>query len=382
MSITKNIKKEILLFSKIMGIIILTFYTIKLYNKSNDSITQISTFIDRNYQKNVSQILYNIKNTINEEVKYSQNIEENKEKIEKLLNLMKINSIKESFLIYKDDNNKFISINKHKKDELINSSIFKIFIKSNKRISIVNGVYGYEKVLFLKNERMDNTYFILYINNHKKAQLEFVYKNVKDIFVILIIGIMFIILTLGISSILIYLNKQKSYIDQLTSLNNRRYLEEKVLNDKVSKIKNITMCDIDFFKKINDTYGHPAGDFVLQELSNLIRKYLDKKNEFIRYGGEEFIILIFQKNVNVVDLMENLRKKVENHKFVFHGEEIQVTLSFGINMSKIGFWDFYEALKMADKQLYLSKEKGRNCVSTHVEAKECTINEKLLKKNH
>lgn len=122
--------------------------------------------------------------------------------------------------------------------------------------------------------------------------------------------------------------------------------------------------DIDHFKKVNDTYGHPAGDFVLVEIARIIREKLIRGNDFFaRSGGEEFCLILLGSEVNQAhEIGERIRHTIEDHKFVFEGKLIPVTISVGVatRNEKDKSWD--NVFERADKALYHSKRNGRNQV--------------------
>ena len=122
------------------------------------------------------------------------------------------------------------------------------------------------------------------------------------------------------------------------------------------------LVDIDHFKQINDTYGHLAGDYVLQEIGKLF-KGLKRPNDVIgRYGGEEFIIVykgIQPRDVSM--LCERLRISIEEHKFTFEGQDIYVTASVGCAAITLMADDTVQSIvQRADTALYKAKEQGRN----------------------
>ncbi len=158
--------------------------------------------------------------------------------------------------------------------------------------------------------------------------------------------------------------------DQLTGLYNRRYLEIS-LQQLVAGIKRrksrlgILMCDMDFFKEVNDTYGHDAGDIVLSELAIILQQNVRTSDLVIRYGGEEFLILLNDIEDGTSGLVaEKVRAAVECHQFHIPGAEIQKTLSIGVaeypdSTSSKGIW---QVIKHADVALYNAKSSGRNQV--------------------
>ena len=132
------------------------------------------------------------------------------------------------------------------------------------------------------------------------------------------------------------------------------------LNEPLSVIT----FDIDFFKKINDGFGHPGGDYVLRELGKLIQEKLVRNNDyFARFGGEEFV-LILQATVlkTASEVAERIRQTVEAHNFVFDNRKVPVTISIGVSQYKNT--DTWESIyDRADKALYQSKQGGRNKVT-------------------
>lgn len=171
---------------------------------------------------------------------------------------------------------------------------------------------------------------------------------------------------------------EQSINDPLTGLSNRGYLEtrlkEEVANsERYGTHLSVIILDTDYFKNINDTYGHQAGDDVLKSLSNyfkgVTRKRLIRYGDIIgRYGGEEFLILLpHTKKEKAYLIAERIRKDIENQKIKIKDNEdkeknIKVTLSIGISelSDLIDKTEPTELIKRADKALYQAKEEGRN----------------------
>ncbi|MCH2109506.1 MAG: GGDEF domain-containing protein, partial [Polyangiaceae bacterium] len=158
-------------------------------------------------------------------------------------------------------------------------------------------------------------------------------------------------------------------IDGLTQIHNKRYLLEAIDRDVLRARRHeralaVLMFDIDHFKRINDTYGHLAGDHVLRELARVISERTRRDEVFARYGGEEFAILLPETSLEGAhQLGETLRRKVEGHRFVFQRELIPVTISMGAaclgaNMTAT------ELITAADAKLYEAKRSGRNCIKS------------------
>ena len=164
--------------------------------------------------------------------------------------------------------------------------------------------------------------------------------------------------------------KHLSVTDALTGLYNRRnldvHLEREFLRAK--RYKNdlsVAVIDIDFFKKVNDTYGHLCGDYVLKEVAYLIMETFRKTDLVFRYGGEEFVALLTETSLESALIpLERLRSRIENYQFKYNNTPIKVTVSIGVNANKENIETASEFLDCADKALYYAKQHGRNQVIT------------------
>ena len=160
-----------------------------------------------------------------------------------------------------------------------------------------------------------------------------------------------------------------SITDELTNIYNRRYFKEQANRDikralRADRDLSLLFLDIDFFKKINDTYGHDAGDLVLIKLSEAIQKNIRDEDVFARWGGEEFAILLPEteiENANIV--AERIRKMTEKTSVRYQRKKITFTVSIGIsNLKNTDRSDLTELIKNADTALYKAKKDGRNRV--------------------
>lgn len=156
--------------------------------------------------------------------------------------------------------------------------------------------------------------------------------------------------------------------DPMTGLNNRRFLEEYV-DTLVASVQRkrthvaILMLDLDYFKMVNDTYGHDAGDAVLKALSNVLKQSVRASDLVIRYGGEEFLIILLDSSGKAAEqVAENIRAAVEALKVQITGIVLQKTISIGIADFPSDSDTFWQAVKFADVALYQAKEQGRNRV--------------------
>lgn len=183
--------------------------------------------------------------------------------------------------------------------------------------------------------------------------------------------------------------KKLSLIDTLTNLPNRRYIESK-LEENVEQARRegtdmaCVMLDIDHFKQINDTYGHPAGDYVLQQIGLIFRDQKRPDDLVSRYGGEEFLMLYVDINPEDSNsFCERLRRSVESATFIFDRNRINVTVSVGchvFNPKKGGSVE--SVIVRADHALYSAKRAGRNrCVVSIEDAPELTVVPEVLQQN-
>ncbi len=167
----------------------------------------------------------------------------------------------------------------------------------------------------------------------------------------------------------------QSITDPLTGLFTRAYFEE-YLTGQVARMEalaeeerfalSLVMCDIDFFKKINDKYGHQAGDFVIRQVCRIMKQQFRKTDICCRYGGEEFLVILPAATVENAAIAANkMREAIEHEVFVFEGTQIPVTLSCGVGTIQIGKETYTETMARADQALYESKHSGRNKVSIH-----------------
>jgi len=160
--------------------------------------------------------------------------------------------------------------------------------------------------------------------------------------------------------------RESALKDSLTDLYNRRFLQEYtetlvagVLRRK--KTVGLIMCDLDFFKQVNDTHGHTVGDAVLKETANIIKRTVRASDLVIRFGGEEFLVLIMDTNEGEsIKLAEKIRKALEETKIKIPDGTINKTISLGVSEFPKDTESFWQAIKFADVALYKAKGTGRN----------------------
>ncbi len=310
-------------------------------------------FTDKNFRKEVKQ---RIKLFINDRIKYI-------------------------FIIYKDKDGRF--------KYLLDPSSSKdnkglLFIPFPEEKPILKEVINKRKVVYIIHKYTDTigiTYYIPLIKNGKvKAILviDFSFQvlqeidNLVNLVKNVILGFIGITVFLILVSIFVVIKSiftsRKLYIDQLTQVYNRNYLKDLEhhfnLNDYF-----VVMADIDFFKQINDTYGHKVGDEILKEFAQLLKKNLRSEDKIIRYGGEEFLILLKRdrkqkEKTPVINVLKRLLNEIRQHKF---SNNLRITASFGINLDTDKARNLIDAIKKADEALYKAKQTGRNKIEFFTE---------------
>lgn len=192
-------------------------------------------------------------------------------------------------------------------------------------------------------------------------------------FILLVLNVLLIGFSYYLIALSIHQTKQHQQLeltartDSLTGLYNRLHMEQCIQEEYEQYQRNgaefaLIIVDIDFFKKINDTYGHVAGDYVLKSVSEDLRKTARKSDTVARWGGDEFLLLLPKTNEkNAVKLAQKINKIVENHRYDYGKETLGVTLTLGVTISRSGD-TIASIIKRADRVMYQGKRTTRNCV--------------------
>ena len=241
----------------------------------------------------------------------------------------------------------------------INKKIYNLI--TNTILQIKNG----QKIDTIKKEETLYKLLFPYSNNYYHstqktiAKLYELIENTKKFSIIL--SSIIILFAISLITIIIFYQlkiyfEKNSLTDPLTQTKNRRSFFKDIVKLKPTTHA-LVMADIDHFKKINDTYGHDVGDYVLKEFVNIIKNNI-RKDDLIYRWGEEFIIILKNVDKNLAkSIVENLRQKIESHNF----NGIHITASFGIK--EIDGIITEDDLKEVDKALYISKKTGRNKIT-------------------
>ena len=155
-------------------------------------------------------------------------------------------------------------------------------------------------------------------------------------------------------------------IDAGTQIFNKKYLLESLESEfrfsrTYDRAMSVILYDLDHFKKVNDTHGHNAGDFILKESAGLTKSVIRKDDILGRFGGEEFSIILPNTDAKTAyELAERIRQKIETHTFNFEAKALKQTISLGVSQINSGFANPAALFEDADQKLYKSKHGGRN----------------------
>lgn len=226
-----------------------------------------------------------------------------------------------------------------------------------------------ENTSVMKFEYIDNNIYMIMATPVNKQESTYVIETIRDISDCKIVDLVEDKTVSELKKTLSEINRL-IVIDELTKCYNRRYINEKLPIDiesaKANKLPlSIAMIDIDYFKLINDKYGHLLGDLVLKDITNVIKNNIRGKSDWIaRYGGEEFLILFNDTSKeDAYNLSKRIKSVVENSIFKYDDIEINITISIGIASLTSEIDDMDKLIRKADEKLYKAKRSGRNYIS-------------------
>ena len=225
-----------------------------------------------------------------------------------------------------------------------------------------------ENTSVMKFEYIDNNIYMIMATPVNKQESTYVIETIRDISDCKIFDFVEDKTVSKLKKTLSEINRL-IVIDELTKCYNRRYINEKLPTDiesaKANKLPlSIAMIDIDYFKLINDKYGHLLGDLVLKDIIDVIKNNIRRKNDWIaRYGGEEFLILFKDSSKeDAYNLSKRIKSVVENSIFKYDDIEINITISIGIASLSSEIDDMDKLIRKADENLYKAKRSGRNYI--------------------
>ena len=374
-------KKEIFLF---VIFILLGIFFIYIYDFIKDIKEDLYTKVESNKIEEITYLFKNIENDIIIENKIEDTNDlvhllsktDNRVKYEKYLTLLSNPSIKYIYLLTKDDKGRFRFLLDGSKTD--RAQFYQKFDVDNKKYDMS---YTLKTSQLIKQKDMENLYLtylspivvngktiaILSVDITSNIHYEILklIKPLETFFIILIIFIFLLILMSIMQLFYYFITRKKIFTDTLTRLYNRNYLNE------ISPMLNLShysvaMLDLDKFKAINDTYGHKVGDHILIESAKIFKNSIRATDILIRYGGEEFLLFIYKRDDDSSQkVCQRIRKNINNFKFKFEGNDIKVSVSIGLHEKPSLEKNIHEAIKIADKMLYIAKNEGRNRVISY-----------------
>lgn len=162
--------------------------------------------------------------------------------------------------------------------------------------------------------------------------------------------------------------KYLSITDELTGLSNRRCFDNTLEKEFLRALRynnklTLVIFDIDHFKTVNDTYGHPCGDYILKEVANAALQTFRKTDTVFRFGGEEFVVILTETGIKQSEIpLERFRKTIETLDLTYQNQQINITVSIGACQLDQSIGNKEEFLQKADNALYDAKNSGRNKV--------------------
>ena len=291
--------------------------------------------------------------------------------------------LKYIFLIYKDSENKYRYLIDTKARE---NPVNLLFAPLSEERSILKRLFTKKEIQFEIHKEVSTIGITYYVPILQKGSIKSVLiadfsfetlQEIKSLISLVQKGILvssgIILAILIVAVYYFYRNvilKQRAYIDSLTGIYNRNYLED--IRDVIDLSKYVViMLDIDFFKNINDTYGHQVGDEILKGIAKLLKENLREEDIIIRYGGEEFLILLRKYRNDPegkwsLQVAQKLLQKIREYKH----RGINLTASIGLNLDTHKARNLIDAIKKADITLYKAKRHGRDRIEIYKETKD------------
>ncbi|MBN1840504.1 MAG: GGDEF domain-containing protein [Campylobacterales bacterium] len=359
-------------------LIFLLFATMRLEKNIETKIFEIATSdifsITHNSAHSIESLLKGSEDYVQSVKKYASI----HQKIEEHLNVLLTSHVKYAYLLYRDERGIFRFLGDASLNEEKSFIDQKFDVDSPEWLAI----YSTKEPLIIRHtllHQLSLSYLIPILHNNRVElilAIDFSINKIQEINHIIqtiqhgifaMMGvIMLVLLFIGIQTKRFSSINQSAFIDKLTNVYNRNYLQkyEKLinLNEYI-----IAALDIDYFKRINDTYGHDAGDKILTQIAHILLQTIREGDSVIRYGGEEFLILVKvdKKSNDAVSfsVIERVFHAIQTAEFLISDtKSISVSVSIGVNLLAHQAQNFQEAFKQADIALYTAKNSGRNCI--------------------
>ncbi|RLA78225.1 MAG: bifunctional diguanylate cyclase/phosphodiesterase [Epsilonproteobacteria bacterium] len=384
-------KKELFLF---FVLIILGAFFLFIYDFIKDVKKDIYTKVETNKIEQLSYLFKNlevdllnknnIKNT--DDLVHLLSKKDIRDEYEKHLRILTTPSMKYIYLLAKDKKDRFRFLLDGSKTD--RAEFYQKFDVENIEYKTL---YKINKAQTIRQVNMENLYLtylhpvivdgktiaVLSVDITTKIQ-NTILKLIKplELFFIILIIFIFLLMIMSIMQLFYYfVTRKKIFTDPLTQLYNRNYLNE------ISPMMDLThysiaMLDLDKFKAVNDTYGHKTGDYILAQTSKIFKDSIRDSDILIRYGGEEFLLFIYDRDSDdsALKVCQRIRKAVHENIFNYEEDELRMQVSIGLHENPSFEKNIHEAIKISDKMLYIAKSEGRNRVICYNEnAKKKTI---------
>ena len=377
-------KRELFLF---LALLLLGIFFIYIYGYIKQTQKDIFTKIEANKIENISYIFKNV----TEDIITTKNIQNSNDLVslfsdekvrlqyEKYISFFITPSMKYVYILSKDDKDRFrFLLDASTTDKA--HYYQKFDVKDQK----YKDIYVTKEPQVIHQEKMENL-FLTYLypikangdviailsvditTKIKYTVLELI-KPLETFFIVLIIFIFLLMLMSIIQVFHYFITRKKIFTDPLTQLFNRNYFKEIAPTINLEHYS-IAMLDLDIFKIINDTYGHKAGDFILSQSSKILKDSIRESDILIRYGGEEFLLFIYNRHEgdSAAKICDRVRENISSHTFNHYNNEITMHVSIGLHEKPSLEKNLQEAIKVADKMLYIAKSEGRNRVIKYSE---------------
>jgi len=372
-------KKEFLI---LFLLLLFAGFFIYIYVYIKQTQEEIFTRIENNKIQEISYIFHNIEKNIIEENNINTtndlisllSTQKIRKEYEQHISLISTPSIKYVYLLVKDERGRFRYLLDASQTDKAN--FFEKFDVDNKKY---NDIYITKEKQVIRQKNIENLFltFLYPIKSNGKViailsadittkirntVLELI-KPLEMFFVILIIFIFLIMIILVMQIFYYILTRKKIFTDPLTQIFNRNYLNEIYPTINLRNYS-VAMLDLDKFKIINDTYGHKTGDGILYQSTQVIKNSIRDNDILIRYGGEEFLLFINSRSNDkyTLDVCQRILENIYNHTFSVEDNDIHMSVSIGLHKTPHLEKNLHEALKIADKMLYVAKSQGRNRV--------------------
>jgi len=358
--------------SIIVAIIYLFVSTNKIQKELNNNIEQILITQAKSFALNIEKELH--KHLSHDPYKELKKDEDLREHMNDALTIIVNDFFKYVFVLYRDTDNNY----RYLLDGSLEQGIFNQRLNVDKKYW--NLVYETKKPVIIKQNNLENiwiTYLqpVIFDDNVKAviaidfstelpANIYYAIEPLKNIFIYIFLSMGILLGILLYQTFLSIKNKKESITDALTQVYNRNFLRDLIEKINIAEYQ-IIMLDIDYFKQINDNYGHKAGDIILAKTAKLVAEQIREEDYLIRFGGEEFLIFIKRGQNSkklAYEIAQRIRKTVEQTPFLYEDKTINITVSMGVTCEPEHFKTISQAIKHADEMLYRAKREGRNKV--------------------